>query len=439
MNATTAEAGLGSACQSAIRTDQMEDREAPSNRLAALLRWLGTATVACSAVLFLLQGLDDVDGVLRNWGHLGLMALLAAAGVGVRAATGDARSARLLLALATALVPIQFAQLGGMLHSLLGGADSTLSEFFSYELVTWGLFTAVAVASLAVYTAVSRLGFAVLVRPDAGVLSALYLVPSALLLVPLRDGVPGFLLVGAMAGLAMLFDARLRNRSNRYRTREGLAVRAMLAAPLAIAAARYAFHVDSLAGGCAILGLLGVAVIHAGRHYVERERTREDLTAIGTGLSSLAWVIWTSLPFRDGDSLLVVAPLTAFLFLLGAGSSRGRAYRFIGSLLLAFATLDLLASASGGGSVLALLVGVITVGWGVLRQEREPTLAGAGMLLAALAVLSTDLVDLVHLEGWIALALGGVLLVVAAAFVERYGRSLVGRAQHGWTEVTGWS
>ena len=439
MNAIASDTGLTPGPMPAIRPDQVEDGEAPAIRLAALLRWLGTATVACSAVLFLLQGLAEVDGILRNWGHLGLMTLLAAAGVGVRAATDDAKSARLLLALATALVPVQFAQLGGMFHSLLGGASSSLSEFFAYELVTWGLFGAVAAASLAVYAAVSRLGFAVLVRPDASVLSALYLVPSALLLVPLRDGVPGFLLVGAMAGLAMFFDAKLRGRNTRYRTREGLAVRAMLTAPFVIAAARYAFHVDTAAGACAIFGLLGLAVIHVGRHYVERERTREDLTAIGAVISTLAWMIWTELPFRDGDSLLVIAPLTGFLYLIGAGSSRGRGYRFIGSLLLAFAAFDLLAAGSLGGSVLALLVGIVAAGWGIFRQEREPTLAGVGVTLTALAVLTTDLVGVVDVEGWIALALGGVLLVVAAAFVERYGRTLVGRAQHGWTEVTGWS
>ena len=46
---------------------------------------------------------------------------------------------------------------------------------------------------------------------------------------------------------------------------------------------------------------------------------------------------------------------------------------------------------------------------------------------------------LLRFDSWIALALTGVTLVVAAAFVERYGRDLLGQARSGWTEVNGWS
>lgn len=408
---------------------------AGGNRFADLLRWLGAATVAGSAVIFLLQGLGDVEGMLRNWGCLALMALLAVAGVGTRAVTGDAKSVRLLLALATALLPIQFSQLGGMLHALLTDESTVLTSFFAYEQVTWSGFAAVAVGTLLAWWPVAHLGFSVLLRPDARLLTALSLLPSALLLVPIREGVPGFVLVAALAALGFFLDRKVRGRGARYRTPEGLAVRGMLALPLLIAAGRYAFHVDSLAGGCALVGLSGAAFAWAGQHYAQRGFARETLTFVGALFVLLAWLVWCVEGMVELSSLWMTLPSAAFLFAVGRDVALGPLYRCLACVLIALAGLDLLDPGQLAPSFQAAGLGLATTAWGIHARQRSATLTGVLLTLAAGVALVAEVVGAFEFASWVVLALGGVTLVVLAAFVERYGRTLPEQLRSGWSRL----
>src|SRR5690606_8809204 len=150
------------------------------SRLANVLRWLGTGAVASSGVVFLLQGLDGMDAAVRHWSYLALMGLLAACGVGTRALLGDARSARLLLGLAVMLVPIQFAQLGGMLHTLVTGEVTALVALFGLHTSSAWTVAAVAAATALAAPAATFAGFAVLVRPAARTLTWRFILPNTL-------------------------------------------------------------------------------------------------------------------------------------------------------------------------------------------------------------------------------------------------------------------
>jgi len=55
--------------------------ETSSNRTAELMRWAGALAVAASAVVYMLQGLANIDLEMRNWVYLGLMAVMAGCGV----------------------------------------------------------------------------------------------------------------------------------------------------------------------------------------------------------------------------------------------------------------------------------------------------------------------------------------------------------------------
>ncbi|MEE4302037.1 MAG: hypothetical protein V2J24_21545 [Pseudomonadales bacterium] len=408
---------------------------AGGNRFAALLRWLGAATVASSAAVFLLQGLGDVEGMLRNWGVLALMALLAVAGVATRAVTEDARSVRLLLGIATALLPVQASQLGGMLHALLTREPTLLSDFFAYEAVTWSGFAAVAGSTLLAWLLVARLGFSVLVRRDARMLTALSLLPSALLLGPIRAGLPGFGLLALLAVLVLVVDRALQVRSAHYRTPEGLAVRAMLGLPLLIAAGRYAFHVDPLAGACALAGLGGAALTWTGQHCAQRGLLAEALTFTGSMLALLAWLVWCVEGIADAASLWVTLPSAALLFFVGRDAALGPLYRGLACALLAVAGLELLEAGGLAPAFQALGLGLGTAAWGVQGRQRGAAVTGVLLTLAAAVALVAEVVGVFEFASWIVLALGGVALVVLAAFVERYGRTLPGRLRSGWAAL----
>ena len=89
-----------------------------SERTAGLMRWLGALAVAASAVVYMLQGLANIDLEMRNWVYLGLMALMAVCGVASSKLMQDAKGSRLFFGLAALLVPVQFSQLGGLLHDI---------------------------------------------------------------------------------------------------------------------------------------------------------------------------------------------------------------------------------------------------------------------------------------------------------------------------------
>lgn len=418
-----------------VGPDAPAEAGAGGNRFAELLRWLGAATVACSAVVFLLQGLGDVEGMLRNWGALALMALLAVAGVATRAVTEDAKSVRLLLGIATALLPVQASQLAGMLHALLTEESTLLSDFFAYDAVTWSGFAAVAAGSLVAWLLVARLGFSVLVRRDAQMLTALSLLPSALLLVPIREGLPGFGLLAFLGVLVVVVDRALQARSAHYRTPEGLAVRGVLAIPLLIAAGRYAFHVDSLAGVCALTGLGGAALTWAGQHCAQRGLLKEALNLTGSMLGLLAWFVWCVEGIGDVDSLWVMLPSAAFLFVVGRDAALAPLYRGLACVLLALAGLDLLDQGQLAASFQALGLGLGAAAWGIHARQRGAAVTGVLMTIAAGVTLVVEAVGAFEFASWIVLALGGVALVVLAAFVERYGRALPGRVRAGWAAL----
>jgi|GEM_PF-6039797 len=89
-----------------------------SERTAGLMRWLGALAVAASAVVYMLQGLANIDLEMRNWVYLGLMAIMAGCGVASSKLMQDAKSTRLFFGLAALLIPVQFSQLGGLLHEI---------------------------------------------------------------------------------------------------------------------------------------------------------------------------------------------------------------------------------------------------------------------------------------------------------------------------------
>ncbi len=153
-------------------------------RVASLLRWLGAGAVALSGVVFLVQGLDDLSPLIRDGAALLLMAVVTVCGAAARNLFADARSARLLLGLAAALVPVQFAQLGAMLHDLAAATPES-----PHWLVV--RLSIAAVLTLALTPVATFGGLAVLVRPAARALTGWYLLQSCLLLLPWRGGFAG--------------------------------------------------------------------------------------------------------------------------------------------------------------------------------------------------------------------------------------------------------
>lgn len=413
---------------------------AAAGHLANLLRWLGAGAVAASGVIFLLGGLDSLDIAIRHWSYLALMALVTACGVVSRTAFGDARSARLLLGLAAALVPVQFAQLGGMIHGLATGTPAPLSDPFALEAADPATVLAVAAATVVLTPLAAFAGFAVLVRPCARASTTLFLLANALLLPPWRNSAGGLALVIVLVVLAWATDRYLARLDPRFTTPDGRAVRALILVPASIAAVRFGFHVDTVTGYCALAGSAGAALVHAGRHHIRAAPIREVLYLAGAGLASLAWSVWSGSRLGSGSfaTAAMLIPAAAMLLTVGRLSSIGHVYRLLAGLLTVLAALSLLVVPGTGGRLAALALGALLLISGVLRRERVTTLAGGSITAAALAMLAITAWQHLNPAGWIVLAVAGVLLVLGASVVERHGAVLTRIARRGWTNVNRW-
>ena len=181
--------------------------EADSNaRFATFLRWFGAGAVSISGLLYLLQGIENIDGALRNWVYLGLMLVLAGGGLVSRLTLNDAKGARLFFALATAVVPVQFAQLGGMIHELV--AIDSVGRWSNFALVTPTSTALVGAATALLLVPVAYAGYSILARGEARRLTLAFAALNALLLIPARDSLLGMAVLVVLVAAALILERR---------------------------------------------------------------------------------------------------------------------------------------------------------------------------------------------------------------------------------------
>ena len=424
--------------QSTLDTSTEESStEVSGSRLAKLLRWAGIGIFGLSAVVYLLQGFDSVDGLLRNWTYLLMMVTVGLLGVGVHRWLQDDKSARVLLGLGVALIPVQFAQFAGRLHDWVGtGTSALLSGAGAMDtrmLLLGGL------CSLALAVPVAFAGFRVMARSQAKFLSIALLSLAGLLLLPWREGyIALFILLGLIGG-SVIVDRRFTQAGVESRTVEGRSVRLMLMIPALIAVTRFAFYIDTLAGVSALGSLVGISLIAASRIYCRQGTGRELLFGLGVATIGLAVVPWALIEF-DGHyfTQLILALASVALIWIAELSSNARSYRFMGSLMLFLCTTHLLFE-SELPSVMVMLLGVaITLG-GYAVKRREPIFAGVGLVLLTAGVMSLDALVHIDVTSWLGLAGMGIMLVLIAAVLERHGRGLMHRTSEGWNTLKSWT
>lgn len=418
------------------------EREVPASggTLASLLRWLGAGTLGLSALVYMLQGVEQIDLQLRNWVYLILMALLCGGGVLSRLVMDDAKSARLFFALATALVPVQFSQLGGMVFEFFTVNPAAVSSAAGSPLVT----AAVAITTLALAAPVAFVGFSVLARAEARHLCLLFLAVNGALLLPARTSLVGIAVLVCLAVATLVMERALFAPRPLYRTTEGKAIRAMFALPLIIALARAGFHADTTAGYCALGGIASLVIIGGCRHWIAGGALRELALLGGMVLGVCSWSIYTLDVLQWGREtyplLAILLPIAVLALAAGSCSdSLGRVYRTVGCAIMAWVTYLLISwEATPEAALNALLIAVGLLAWGIRMRYREPTLAGSGLALASLLSLSVLALRDISTSTWIVLAAAGLISVLAASVVERFGRRLLAAARTSWADVSGW-
>ena len=403
--------------------------------LPRLLRSVGALALLAAISIFLLQGWQNGNDIYRYALLLGHTVLLASVGFASGHWLRESKGARLLLIIALASVPANFAILGAFVYSQ--AALDTLSVWYP-STAHWqahDLRSALlaAIAGAAFLVPVSWLGFMVLSRKSATRLTLLYLLTNTALLIPLRttEWVGAILLLLTFIVLTQSKRAAVNDAA--LRTPEGIIARLLQYVPLGVILGRnlWLYAADTLLftvlSGIVYLMLRQVSVqLHQSsrlRVFLEHCALLPAL-AIGIGASFL-----TAQALRGADALLIpVFSLTVAALLVETALRAARGAAFYRRLAAVVVTLGMVVNLvlidNAATAAVCLLVGLLVLVYGFVVEQRSVFALGVITLLAGLVYQVQLAVYMFDLGSWGSLAVLGVTAIVAGSVVERYGTEI---------------
>jgi hypothetical protein len=420
------------------------DSDPQAFRAGFYLRLIGTIILVLATADFLLQGLSRFAPAYRYWVMPGLMALFAGCGLVCGYFWRETRGARLFFGLATALVPVQFSQMGAMLRAVLYGAATGYSGWWHYEGVGWVLVAADLAVSLLIAFPVAYAGFSILARPHARYLLLGLLPGCAVFLIPVRDP-------GLAAGILMLLFLSLRWHDRSFRgdalmgSLEGLAARALVFLPVAILAGRSLFYPWTDLTAAALFGLAGL-VLFSDAPNLRRSRTWIGGCEAGGVLFGVlaATSLAESLPgFAAGSAEAVLVKYLATVALLFAAADRASLgaswYRSLGTTIALLGCFVYLAvSGDHSAALLCLGMGTALVYAGITYRQRWTLFGGFVAFLTGLAFYVRYAGSLYEASPWASLTALGVAILLFASFLEKKRQPLVALGGRWWRTVRAW-
>lgn len=414
----------------------------------SLLRIAGTGALLIAMYSFLVKGWENGNDIIRYLLMLGHTGIIAAIGLASGHWLKESKGARLLLTLAVVSVPANFAILGALIYS----KTALLSYVVYPHLVTWSvdsLSTAVftTVGALVVLIPATLLGFTVLARSVSKKLSILFLLSSAMLLIPVRDPqIIGILALGLTLAI-IAFGRNIARGQTSLQTTEGSTALFLQLVPLSILLGRslLLYSVDTfllaILSGAIFVILRQSSLVLTGRSKLRI--TMEGLSilpAITIGLSLIGVLI--DIPFFPN---VVVIPLSA---LVSAGmiydiahraQAKAKFYRLISVLVVTGAMLvNLLLHFDFSGGLLCTLTGLCLAQLGYKLHQQN--LFVSGVLLFGLGGMQQLYEIGLHFDfgNWSSLTLLGIFAIVIASTIESKGPVIKARLMAMKTQFLQW-
>lgn len=417
--------------------------------LPAVLRILGTLAVVGSGLIYMLQGLENVDLQLRSWAWLLLMLVLTVGGFFSFSLLEDRKGARLFFALAALVIPVQVSQLGGMVFNFYGGGAGNLFEIFQFTDVSNEILLLSAGLSLLAAIPVAFAAFSILARPHARWLALVFICSNLLILIPVRTLPFGLLVLAAMLAMVLQLERKIFSRDVIFKTLEGNSTRLISSLPLLIVFVRAAFHQQDYLGLSILAVVFAIALIMLSQRWLAKGALQDCLQffawLVGAfGGFGLAVYVQNSLQVDPATEnvvalLVLFAPFIAWTtWLANKSSTLVSLYRLIATLASALLTVLMLKE----GSVLAMLccfgIGTVMIIRGYVARVRVPIILGAlvaGCSLFGLCVIS---IQNVQINVWLALAISGVALVALSSVTEKYGRRWLNQSREHLESFSNW-
>jgi hypothetical protein len=409
--------------------------------LSGLLRGLGALVIVVAFAIFLFEGWRNGDDLSRYSLLIGHTLVLSLAGFASGHLIHEDKGARLLIALALAAVPVNFAFLGSMTYDHLTWDPETTGQIATAPLrssapgegLSATTALTLAAAAVPVLGAAVWIGFLVMARYSALRLTGFYLLANAGLLIPTRDTSAISLVLLALGVLLAISLVRLRRRDQSLATGEGVFARCALGLPLLVIAGRSVWLYAPGELFFSTLSLIGyVALRQALRHIQGDSRWGEAIEALAVG-STFLTALFTfdtlvELQALDAAFRLPIATGVFVGLLVDLSTRTGHrsgTYQGAAALAVAAALVINLISFAGLLTALACLIGGIGIQvYAYAARQQSVFATGLIAALIGLGYLGIEALSSFTIGGWAGLVTVGVATVLAGSLIERHGRRI---------------
>ena len=405
-----------------------------TEKLPALLRILGATALLFAMYSFLVRGWQEGSDMFRYLLLLGHTGMLTAIGLVSGSYLKESKGARLLLVLALASVPINFAILGSFIYSqtvaIATAHSGDFPDYVSWTVDSLNAALLTSAGAFVVLIPVVFLGFIVLARQMAVKLSLLFLLSNTAMLLPLRDPqMIGLMVLTLTIAVAMATRA-FADKQIAAKTSEGILALGLQLLPLSVLAIRnlWLYTADDF-----LFAMLCVCIFlmlrQASLCLESAAKTRIILDRIALIPALLIVLPLSSALAALTDSAYLPASLvlpvslaisaTMAYDLSRRSQNYASAFRLIAiwemllGMVLNLALFDgLLATGS------CIIAGICLLMHGYRVRQRSVFLAGATLMLIGMLQQLFELIYRFDLASWISFAILGIIAIVAGSVLE---------------------
>ncbi len=403
--------------------------------IAEVMRMLGAALLIASMSLLLLNGWHDGDDILRYLKLLSLTGLLTTGGFLLSYFLQEQKGARLFFSLGLVSVPANFGILGALIYSTMPdvGLLPNYPDFARWVVSDVSSVVMVSLGALCVLLPVTILGFKIVSRHSARLLTLSYIGLNSLLLLPFRDP----LLVGAMLSVALIVPA-LVTRAGLARDASLLSVKGKYAlsilfipALLLLARNLYLYQLDYFLGAMFFTSIYWICRQWA-LSATTGKNTRNILDLMSAPLAYGAALCTANLVESNVFDPLFVG---TFSVVLGAYliDFQRRVVKTLTSQLIVVVTSSVIAGSmvlsvlvfdSVESTIMGVVSGIGLIVFGVYARSRVVMIIG--FILTCIAAWSgfNEIITLMLSGDWLALAILGSVTIVGASLVDRFGPAI---------------
>jgi hypothetical protein len=411
--------------------------------LPRMLRSIGAISLLAAISIFLLQGWENGNDIYRYMLLLGHTVGLAIIGFASGHWLGESKGARLLLIIALASVPANFAILGAFMYSQVGldviNVVYPSAAHWKVDALSKAIMANVGGAIM--LAPVVWLGFMVLSRKSALRLTTMFMLANAALLIPVRA--PEYIAVILFALTVLVAKQSLKSAviDTGLRTPEGIIARLLLYVPLGVILGRNIWLYAEDGFMFAVLSAIVFIMFRQVSLQLSRDSQLRKILEVGSILPALAFglgvcavtaevlvhpVVWLFPIFAISVSALLLE--------LSTRAVKGALfYRRLSAALLSVAVVaNLVVFSSIATAAACLLVGLLVLTYGYMVEQRVVFALGTITLLAGLIYQMQFAIHMFNLGSWGSLAGLGVAAILIGSTIEKHGAKIKLR-------LTGWS